>query len=288
MNVVEQCVVFDCNGDRLVGVLAQPERALPLAVLVIVGGPQYRAGSHRHFVQMARHLASLGYPVLRFDVRGMGDSGGVNRSFEHLDDDIAAAAAALLQRLAPHTRLVLWGLCDGASAALLYLDRRSDSRVVGLAVLNPWVRSLETLARTQVKHYYLQRLLQAGFWTKLLGGGIGWSAMKGLLGSVRTATRRSRKAGNEVPSFQDRMARQWRRFDGQMLLMLSENDYTAREFEECVGRDSAWSGALARQNLTLVSLKDADHTLSSESTRAQFGQHLVNWLRLLELERHSP
>ena len=43
------------------------------AVLVVVGGPQVRAGSHRHFVQLARHLATHGHAVMRFDVRGMGD-----------------------------------------------------------------------------------------------------------------------------------------------------------------------------------------------------------------------
>jgi alpha/beta superfamily hydrolase len=48
-------------------------------VLVIVGGPQYRAGSHRQFTLLARSLAEQGFAVLRFDYRGMGDSTGAMR-----------------------------------------------------------------------------------------------------------------------------------------------------------------------------------------------------------------
>jgi len=60
-------------------------------VLIIVGGPQYRVGSHRQFVLLARHLAAQGIPVMRFDVRGMGDSKGKPRNFGQLDDDLRAA-----------------------------------------------------------------------------------------------------------------------------------------------------------------------------------------------------
>ena len=48
----------------------------------MVGGPQYRVGSHRQFTLMARAFAAAGYPVLRFDYRGIGDSEGESRGFE--------------------------------------------------------------------------------------------------------------------------------------------------------------------------------------------------------------
>jgi len=78
----ERASVFGCGGDRLVGILHAPaERARDIGVLVVVGGPQYRVGSHRQFVRMARDFAAAGYPVLRFDHRGIGDSDGAARSF---------------------------------------------------------------------------------------------------------------------------------------------------------------------------------------------------------------
>ena len=72
----EMPVVFDCEGSRLVGIAALPARPAATGVLIIVGGPQYRAGSHRQFTLLARHLADAGYPTMRFDYRGMGDSAG--------------------------------------------------------------------------------------------------------------------------------------------------------------------------------------------------------------------
>jgi hypothetical protein len=45
-------------------------------VVIIVVGPQYRAGLHRQFVSLARTLSTAGFLVLRYDYRGMGDSDG--------------------------------------------------------------------------------------------------------------------------------------------------------------------------------------------------------------------
>jgi len=72
-------VTFGCEDISLVGVLHAPEAAPSLGFVFVVGGPQYRVGSHRQFVLLARDLASHGAAVLRFDCRGMGDSGGFFR-----------------------------------------------------------------------------------------------------------------------------------------------------------------------------------------------------------------
>ena len=165
MNFTEAPALFHVGSDTLVGVLAAPVGpADATAVLVVVGGPQVRAGSHRHFVQLARHLAANGHAALRFDVRGMGDSSGAPAGFEHQHDDIAAAITQLQASRPEVRRVVLWGLCDGASAALLYVQRTRDPRIAGLVLLNPWVRSPQTLARATLSHYYAQRMLQPGFW----------------------------------------------------------------------------------------------------------------------------
>ena len=79
----------------------------------MVGGPQYRVGSHRQFVLLARDLAADGFPVFRFDYRGMGDSEGEFRGFEHVEDDIAAAVEAFRSASPGLREIVLWGLCDG-------------------------------------------------------------------------------------------------------------------------------------------------------------------------------
>lgn len=280
----EQAIVIDCAGEALLGIVHHPHADAPdaaqaLGVVVIVGGPQYRAGSHRQFVHLARKLASAGHAVLRFDVQGMGDSTGDLHTFEQITPEIGAAIDAL-QRHAPQVRqVVLWGLCDAASAALLYLHERADARVRGLCLLNPWVRSPTSLARTQVKHYYLQRLAQREFWAKLLQGGVGLHALRGLLGNVRAAS----AAGTSLAatSFQQRMATAWNNFNGHILLVLSGRDYTAKEFAEYASTHSPWPHLLAQARVTQHPIPDADHTFSSAAHRLAVAQATSHWLACL-------
>lgn len=276
--VTEETLFFSCGDDRLLGVISRPPKntvGRETGVVVVVGGPQYRAGSHRQFVQMARHLASRGVTCLRFDVRGMGDSEGELRSFEDLDDDIACAVRTLRTAEPALKRVVLWGLCDGASAALLYLQRQADPDVAGLVLLNPWVRSAQTLARTHVKHYYRQRLLQKSFWLKLLTGGVGGGALKGLAGSVRSA--RGDSASTEH-GFQHRMALGWQCFAGPILLIISEADLTGREFEDAAAREPAWQAAMRKRPPHRVLLPGADHTCAVPGSKAQAEQAVIAWL----------
>lgn len=255
----ESVLSFACEGEPLVGILAEPEGTpADVAVLIIVGGPQYRAGSHRQFTLLARRLAANGFATLRFDYRGMGDSPGEARDFLSVKADIAAAVEALLKAGAGPRRVVLWGLCDAASAALLYLDRQPDPRVVGLALANPWVRSEASLARTHVKHYYGQRLLQAEFWLKLLRGGVGLGALKGLLRSVRA----SQGSAADTRGFQQRMAAGWRLTPVPILLMLSGEDYTAKEFLGHARESQDWAGLLVESRVSRIDFPGADHTFS--------------------------
>ena len=282
MACVEEALVFRCGGEPLVGVLSLGVADGDTALVIVVGGPQYRAGSHRQFVLLARRLAAAGTAVLRFDVRGMGDSGGAQRGFESVSDDIGAAIDALRARLPAVTRVALWGLCDGASAALLYCDATRDARVAGLCLLNPWVRSPASLARTQVRHYYLQRVLQPAFWRKLLGGGVGPTALRGLAASLRASRSRPPPAGGSASApFQDRMARAWTAFPGSLLLVLSGRDYTALEFGEYTQGAAAWKAALAHPRLLKFNLETADHTFSDTGSRMAVEALTLDWLKTL-------
>jgi exosortase A-associated hydrolase 1 len=283
MNTHETVLTFACGSETLMGIVSHPGAAATardIGVVIVVGGPQYRAGSHRQFVLLSRALAAAGFPVLRFDYRGMGDSAGEQRDFEHVSDDIAAAIAALQGAVPEACRVVLWGLCDGASAALLYLHERPDPRVAGLALLNPWVRSEASLAKTQVKHYYVQRLREGAFWRKLFSGKVALGALTGLLRNVRAAfggTAQGR-AGAEAVPYQQRMALAWAAFAGQTLLMLSEHDYTAREFVEFTSASGPWRHALNARPAKRVELAGADHTCSQPSTQLALESSTLEWI----------
>jgi uncharacterized protein len=279
----EEVLQFECAGEHLVGVLCLPsDPALHTgtALLIVVGGPQYRAGSHRQFVLLSRTLSGQGHVVLRFDRRGMGDSTGPLRSFEDMSDDIDAALQALRLRLPQLRRFVLFGLCDGASAVLLYQHANNTSALDGLCLANPWVRSDQTLARTHVRHYYSRRLMDAQFWRKLLQGQIGIARVKEFaLALHRTVFRRvvAGRAVNRQP-FQQAMSKAWRSFKGPILLVLSGQDLTAKEFLEHAGSAEDWRGLLALQGVTRVDIDAADHTLSTYQAQSAFEAAVLDWL----------
>lgn len=284
MNITEEAVVFGFAGEQLVGVLARPESSngeagSRLGVLVVVGGPQYRVGSHRQFLLLSRKVAAAGFPVFRFDYRGMGDSSGEQRDFEAVSGDIGAAVDAFLKACPSVKEVVLWGLCDAASASLIYVDATHDPRVSGLIVLNPWVRSETTLAQTHIKHYYGNRLMQKELWLKLLTGRLQLArSVRGLLKSVSLARSSAVEQEGEARSFQARMAAGWRACSGDVLLILSGEDYTAKEFMGYAAANPEWSELVGRENVTRIDVCDADHTFSNAQSRAAVEDASLKWL----------
>jgi uncharacterized protein len=271
MTYQEEVARIATEQALLVGILARPLQPQRTGVVVLVGGPQYRAGSHRHFVLLARALAQAGHAVLRFDVRGMGDSAGMPRSFEDTGTDIAAAIHTLQQAVPEVTEVALWGLCDGASAALLYWHDTQDPRVSALCLLNPWVRSHTSLARTHLKHYYLRRLAHADFWRKLLRGGVGLTTLRQLACTLQTVLQ-GPPAAADRHSYQQRMAWAWACFPGRIFLLLSQNDFTAKEFLHHASHDSAWANSLGAARLVRHDQPGADHTFSSAALRASVAE----------------
>jgi len=281
MSVQERAIAIPSLETDMLGIVSQPADGQPAAsigVVIVVGGAQYRVGSHRQFVLLARHLAARGYPVLRFDFPGMGDSPSESIDFEQTAPHIKAAIGAFQGACPGVQRVVLWGLCDGASASLLYLDATQDPRMAGLALLNPWVRSEAGLARAQVKHYYRQRLLEPAFWRKLLGGGVGWQALRSLASKLRTMRSRPAPA---AASFQERMAQAWRAFPGPILLLLSQRDLTAQEFDDTLQGSVTWERNASKEPASRIHLVGADHTCSQPASQAQHEAEVLSWLQRL-------
>ena len=284
----ERAVVFSCNGDALLGIVHVPTAPAKLGVLVIVGGPQYRAGSHRQFVLLARAVAESGFAVLRFDVRGMGDSEGGQRGFEDIASDIATAIDAFQAQVPSVRRVMLWGLCDGASAALLYADATRDQRIAGVCAANPWVSDTVSLARTHLKHYYVQRVTTVAFWTKLIRGHVSIDALRDLsrkICDVAIPSRRPRIGA--VATYPERMARACETIiDGSILILLSDDDYTAKEFVEVAATSLRWQRVLRMGHVQQCVIEGADHTFSQAAACTTVHSVTIRWLN--EMRSREP
>lgn len=284
MTYREKTVAITGDGFQMLGIVSLPEKEelyKKTAVLLVTGGFQYRAGSHRQFTKIARRLANSGYPVLRFDMPGLGDSPGELVPF----DQTAAHLSAAAQKLASTAGLqnvVLWGLCDGASAILLHLLKKQEEqkqRISGLVLVNPWIRSETSLARVQVKHYYRGRILEASFWQKLLKGKVGIKALHEFFGKVR----KTGESLHSAPaSLQNAMAQGWSSCNAPILLLLSENDLTGQEFQEYLQKDAVWKKAIEKKPPIHHLLEGADHTCSKSEFHEKLVQHTERFLELIE------
>ena len=276
-----RALCFACAGHWLYGVLDVPAAPRTRGVLFVVGGPQYRAGSHRQFVLLARELAAQGCAAMRFDYRGMGDSEGEMRNFEDVGLDLRCAIDAFFEAVPALREVVLWGLCDAASAAALYAA--SDPRVAGLALLNPWVRTEAGAARATLKHYYRARLFDPGLWKKIASGKF---SPRAAVGSLRRLLRTADSSTNSTASpagaqsaLPGRMADSLARFDGKLLVMLSEADLTAQEFSGLAQDDPAWKTLMGAARVTSKTLPKADHTCSRGPWHDQLTQFTLAWVR---------
>lgn len=277
----ESPLAFSCANETLIGVVHAGAKNADIGVVIVVGGPQYRVGSHRQFVITARNLAAAGLPVLRFDYRGMGDSEGRPRKFNEVGDDIRAAIDCLVAKQPTIKAIALYGLCDAASAVLMYAS--SDQRVTRIILLNPWVYTVQGEARSYLRYYYLQRIFQRSFWSKVFHGQ--FSAAKSLQGaiqSIRDALTDGSPSDDTTSaadsSFILRMRMGLEEFGGSVLLILSGRDLTARQFEILSEEDRLWKNALSRPNVTTVKFAEADHTMSTREHLNAANGTCIRWL----------
>jgi exosortase A-associated hydrolase 1 len=288
MNFEERALSFSCHDSWLYAILSLPEKVISRGVLIVVGGPQYRVGSHRQFVLLARHLAAHGVPVMRFDYRGMGDSEGDARNFKYIKDDLYYAINQFFEEVHSLKEIVIWGLCGAASAALFYAYQ--DRRVTGLVLLNPWVRTDKGIAKARLKHYYAARLLEPEFWSKIWQGHFNFTkavqsflkvvseAFAGRKGTAATLGRTSNESCDPT-SLPGRMFDGLKRFEGRVLLITSGNDLTAQEFNDLVKASPKWKKLLGSPNMKHFDIPEADHTFSRQEWRDQVASCTREWVQ---------
>ena len=212
-------LTFASQGDALAGTLDEADGAT--ALLWVGGGNEIRSGAFAGQAQMAARIAQAGFPVFRFDRRGVGDSEGENRGFRASGPDIAAAVAAL-RSACPHvSSIVAFGNCDAASALMLAQGAGADAVVLA----NPWTieGEEEEPPPAAIRARYAAKLADPREWLRLLSGGVSLTKLaKGLLRAAGPAPAPTTLA--------QEIASGLRAFGGQVRILLADRDRTAQAF----------------------------------------------------------
>jgi len=194
------------NAPDLFGIVTEPigpSTSLPWIVMLNAGAA-YRIGPGRLHVPLARQLAAVGYPCLRIDINGIGDSVAADHETEN--DAYAATAfrdvslvCDYLHTLRPGHPIVLMGLCSGAYVAFQSAAQLPHSAIIESILINPlvffWKEGMiinETNTEQLVAwREYGRAIFKWSHWKNLLTG----KTRAGFFGSLK------RFAGHLISSF---------------------------------------------------------------------------------------
>jgi len=219
-------LTFGCGSLKLGGTLdTAPGKT---GLLIVSGGNDPRAGSFSGQAQLASTIARAGFPVFRFDRRGVGDSEGENRGFRKSAGDIASAREAFCALAPDVERVVAFGNCDAASALMLGSGEGFD----GLVLSNPWTTNENSGDRAAdlppgaVRERYFQRLKDPKEVKRLFSGGVNLGKLaRGLFQAAKPAAQEATGLAEEMQAGLDGFA-------GQVAILLASADRTAQQFKQ--------------------------------------------------------
>lgn len=217
-------LTFACEGCTLGATLDTAPGATGL--LLVSGGNEIRAGAFSGQAALAERVARRGFPVFRFDRRGVGDSEDQNRGFRKSRKDIVAALDAF-RALAPQmNRVVGFGNCDAASALMLAGGAGCDALVLS----NPWTiedDGDDTPPAAAIRSRYAEKLKNPKEIARLVTGGVN-------LGKLARGIAKAARPKSAPGSLALEMAAGLASFNGPVRILLAEGDRTAQVFA------SAW------------------------------------------------
>lgn len=242
-----RAVLFPCEGNWLVGTVDEAPGATGL--LIVTGGNEVRSGAWAGQARIAARIAAAGFPVMRFDRRGVGDSEGGNGGYRSSGPDIAAALAAFRDEVPQLSRVVGWGNCDGASALMLAGGAGCD----GLVLSNPWTFGEEAEGEApapppaeMLRDHYRRRLRDPAALKRLLTGKVG---LKSLFSSLRSAAKPAQPKV-ELAGLARELDQAMVGFAGEVRFLVAERDRTGQAFK------AAWHAGDSRVSIC----PDATHS----------------------------
>lgn len=262
------------SDSPLLGIATEPDPTKRIErapwIVILNAGLLHHVGPYRLHVELARKLATEGYPVLRFDLAGIGDSAarsGGKSNEETVLGNIRDATDHLARSFGAE-RFVLMGLCSGAKNS--HNAAVADPRIEAVVLLDGFAFK----TRAYYFWYYARRAFQLGRWINF----------------VRIRLRRwLRVSGGGSGATVD----QWK------LSLPSKSGY-ARGLERLIERNqkmlyiyTGGTGGYSYRNqfrdafrsidfrgtLTLEFFEKADHTFTVMHDRDRMKRVLIDWIR---------
>ena len=218
--MTRRLITFECEGNELAATLDDASGSTGL--VIVSGGNEIRSGAFAGQARLAADISAAGFPVFRFDRRGVGDSEGENLGFESSAPDIAAAIAAFRSAVPSLKRIVAYGNCDAASALMLQSGEGFD----GLILSNPWVFDdavTEQHSPSAVRSRYREKLLDPSEIKRLLTGGV---SFRKLVRGIAQIAGGQKVESTLFAAMKDGLSG----FDGNVEILVAERDRTAQAF----------------------------------------------------------
>lgn len=290
--------VFIETCPQSFGILTRPlksERRSDTAVLLLNAGANHHIGPNRMYVTLARHLAKMGFPSLRLDIPGIGDSAkGAGSAREQIYSSSAVqvvqAAMTHLETRICAKRFILLGLCSGAYMAFQTAAR--DPRVSTQILINPqtfeWKEgdTLESRMRQSYKStgIYLTSLSKTSTLKRMIFGQVDIKGISSVLcrrliaRSAMTAKSLTTFALKRKP-FESHVRQTFRKIAerGTDTLFLFAADDVGLELTTLHFGTHA-RGISRQKNIDLATFEGADHTFTRKIPREQMLSHIVQHL----------
>jgi exosortase A-associated hydrolase 1 len=263
-------VVFDCAGHQLIGVLHLPDKPASTGI-VLIG----RWGSDRLSVHLGRAAALRGIAVFRFDLRGRSDCEGPLVEVEDTGEDLRSAIRAFLEEAPGIRKIVIFGLSEGAAAALLYACH--DPMVAGLILVNPWIRMEQAVAKEHLRQN-LSRVGDRNFWERIRKSEDGYrGAARSLLRLTQVWVKASIKPEPTLPelNLKAKLMLALEVFPGRLQIILSGGDPATAIFQEAAKdrlRELERAG-----RLTVMTEPEANHVFSRSDWRGRLIDWSLDW-----------
>jgi pimeloyl-ACP methyl ester carboxylesterase len=296
------------ENKSLAGILHMPEAGGPVrfAVNLVNPGIKNRVAPNRLNVKLARRLCGLGYPVLRFDPAGVGESEGelpetgVKNIWGLIQSGLfirdISAANELLREETGAAQILIAGVCGGAISALLASEK--ETGISGLILVDvpvivegdrDFAASIVPGAYADLIFYkYMKKLVNPKAWLRVIALR---SDFRAIARSIRVKVRGDRffnekghdrqKAGADTPALNPLYLRAYRAFlsgRGRVLFALSENDAGTPYFENLFEKAHLDPEKKKEDGWEIIKVKHANHIYAFKEWQEQLMGGICDWV----------